>query len=134
MDATFILTVVAALFLVFGTIAIWILMGYYSVRILRSFRGGVLSKGWKYVSIAVPFLIFGQIATSYGSNNAFTTVDQEILRVLGASLAALGGLMIVLGFRAQYNAWNPKEMKKREATPEILRSVRRSRKHYIVGG
>ena len=31
--------------------------------------------------------------------------------------------MIVLGFRAQYNAWNPKEMKKRELLPKVRRSV-----------
>ena len=112
MDATYFLTIIAALALIFGTIAIWILMGYYSVRLLRGFRGGVLSRGWKYISIAVPFLIFGQILTGLGSPNSVATFDQEILKVLGATLDALGGLMIVLGFRAQYHAWNPKELRR----------------------
>jgi hypothetical protein len=91
-------------------------MGYYSMRILRSFRGGVLSKGWTFVSVAVPFLIFGQLVNGFGSSQSLTMVSQETLRVIGASLSAIGGLLIVLGFRAQYKAWNPKGMKRREAS------------------
>ena len=91
-------------------------MGYYSVRILHSFRGGVLSKGWTFVSVAVPFLISGQLVTGIGSSQSLAMDSQETLRVIGASLSALGGLLIVLGFRAQYKAWNPKGMKRREAS------------------
>jgi hypothetical protein len=96
--------------IVFGTIAIWILMGYYSIRLFRSFKGGVLSYGWKYICIAVPFLIFGQLATGLGNSNPLT-VAEEILRSGGAAFFLLGGIMIVIGFRAQYKAWNPKGMK-----------------------
>ncbi len=101
--------------LVFGTFIIWGLMGFYSIRILKSFRGGVLSKGWKYISIAVPFLIFGQLMSGLGNSQSLVMTQQEILRVVGISLSAIGGLLIVVGFRAQYQAWNPKGMK---TTPE----------------
>ncbi len=103
-------TIVGGSILVFGTFAIWILMGYYSVRILRSFKGGILSKGWKYISIAVPFLIFGQLSTGMGSSDDIL-IQAEILKTLGASLSLVGGIMIVIGFRNQYNSWNPKGMK-----------------------
>jgi hypothetical protein len=103
--------IVAGSTLVFGTIAIWILMGYYSVRILRSFKGGVLSRGWKYICIAVPFLIFGQLATSMGSSGSVALIQDQIFRVAGASLSLLGGIMIVIGFRTEYRAWNPKQMR-----------------------
>lgn len=105
-----ILAIIAGSTLVFGTIIIWILMGYYSVRILRSFRGGVLSKGWKYICVAVPFLILGQLSTGL-SISSVAVSQQEILRTLGASLSAIGGLMIVIGFRIEYRAWNPRGLK-----------------------
>jgi hypothetical protein len=118
LDLLFILGVVAALVLVFGTFIIWGLMGFYSVRILKSFRGGVLSRGWKYISIAVPFLISGQLMSGLGNSQSLAMTQQEILRVVGMSLSAIGGLLIVVGFRAQYQAWNPKGMKSGQATPE----------------
>ena len=102
--------IVGGLVLTFGTLAIWVLMGYYSVRILRSFKGGILSQGWKYICIAVPFLISGQLATGMGSSDT-VLIREEIFKVLGASLSLLGGVMIVIGFRRQYMSWNPKGMK-----------------------
>lgn len=104
------LLITGGLTLVFGTIAIWILMGYYSVRILRGFKGGILSKGWKFICIAVPFLIFGQLTTGLGNSDKIL-VQGEIFSVLGASLSLVGGILIVIGFKTQYNAWNPKGMK-----------------------
>jgi hypothetical protein len=106
-----VLAIAAGSIIVFGTIAIWALMGFYSVRILRSFRGGVLSKGWKYICIAVPFLIFGQVSTGIGGSDSLAIMEQAAFKVLGTSLSAIGGLMIVIGFRIQYKAWNPKELK-----------------------
>ena len=104
------LMIVGGSTLIFGTMAIWILMGYYSVRILRSFKGGILSKRWKYICTGVPFLIFGQLTTSIGSSDS-VLIQEEIFKVLGASLSLIGGIMIVIGFRTQYNSWNPKGMK-----------------------
>ncbi len=104
--------------LVIGTIVVWILMGYYSVRILRSFKGGLLSNGWKYICIAVPFLIFGQLATSMSGSDSISVTLEQTFKVLGASLSLIGGIMIVIGFRSQYRIWNPKGMKSAPTTAE----------------
>ncbi len=114
-----ILLILAGSTLVFGTIAIWILMGYYSIRLFRYFRGGALSSGWKYICIAVPFLIFGQLATSMGGSNPAAAM-QEILRAGGATFSLLGGIMIVVGFRAQFKAWSPKGMKEQISSPPVM--------------
>ena len=106
-----IFTIAAGSTLVFGTIAVWILMGYYSTRILRSFKGGILSKGWKYICIAVPFLIFGQLATGISDSNSITLIQEQTLKAIGVSLSLIGGVMVVIGFRTEYRAWNPKQMK-----------------------
>jgi hypothetical protein len=110
-----VLAIAAGSTLVFGTIAVWVLMGFYSIRIFRGFRGGVLSAGWKYICIAIPFLIFGQLFTGLGTSSS-VTVTEEIFRSLGASTSLLGGIMIVVGFRTQYNAWHPKGMEKAAST------------------
>jgi hypothetical protein len=117
------LAIIAGSTIVFGTIAIWIMMGYYSIRMFQSFHGGILSRGWKYVCIAIPFLIVGQLATGFGDSASVTNLfREEVVKAVGVSLSALGGLMLVIGLREQYKAWHPKEMKemKQDAAPEEL--------------
>jgi hypothetical protein len=109
--------------LVFGTIAIWILMGYYSVRLFRSFKGGAMSSGWKYICIAVPFLILGQLLTSSGSSSTLTAVQDGILRSTGVAFSLIGGIMIVVGFRAQFRLWNPKGMKSMSARQVVTKQA-----------
>ena len=118
-----IIMIVGGSTLVFGTIAIWILMGYYSIRILKSFKGGLLGKGWRFISIAVPFLVFGQLATSMGGSSS-VVLQEQILKVIGASLSAIGGLMIVIGFRSQFKLWTPKGMssEKKAAQEQTVKS------------
>jgi hypothetical protein len=96
--------------LVFGTIVVWLLMGYYSLRILRSLKGGILSKGWEFICVAVPFLILGQLATSLSSSSRITSISEQSLQAIGALLSLTGGIMIVIGFRTEYKVWNPKGM------------------------
>ena len=105
-----ILAIAAGSTLVFGTIAVWILMGYYSARIFRSFRGGVLMKGWRYICIAVPFLILGQLATGLSDSSGASAAQDLMFRALGLSMSLVGGVLIVIGFRTEYRAWNPKKM------------------------
>jgi hypothetical protein len=106
-----ILAIAAGSTLVFGTIIVWILMGYYSVKIFKSFKGGVLMNGWRYICVAIPFLIFGQIATGLGDSGSTISSAQELFRALGITLSLAGGILIVIGFRSEYQAWNPKQMK-----------------------
>jgi hypothetical protein len=37
-------------------------MGVNAIRLLKSFRNGILAKGWKFISIAAFFLIYGIVA------------------------------------------------------------------------
>ena len=86
-----------------------------------------MSQGWKYICLAIPLLIFGQLATGISDSNSITLTQEQTLRVIGASLSAMGGLLIVIGFRAQYRMWNPKGMKssttlaeQKMSTPEAV--------------
>jgi hypothetical protein len=107
-----ILTIAAGSTLVFGTIIVWILMGYYSVKIFKSFKGGVLMNGWRYICVAIPFLIFGQLATGLGDSGSTINSAQELFRALGITLSLAGSILIVIGFRSEYQAWNnPKQTK-----------------------
>jgi filamentous hemagglutinin family protein len=38
-------------------------------------------------------------------------MEQTLLKVIGISLSLIGGIMMVIGFRAQYRIWNPMGMK-----------------------
>jgi|SRR5579872_1686480 len=88
-------------------------MGVNAFRLLRSFKNGVLAKGWKYISIAAFFFIFGIVAldlsvSSWLPSDVFT----GILGYTGAAFQAIGGLTFAFGCKFQYDAWNPKGMKK----------------------
>lgn len=90
------------------TIAVFIAMGFYAIKNLRGFKGGLLSKGWKYISIAVFFFIAGQLFLDTGGGQAIrglsTAGGYSIF--LGSVMETIGGLFLVLGFRAQNNVWN----------------------------
>jgi hypothetical protein len=53
------------------------------------------------------------LATGVTGLGSFTLTQVDILEALGATLSIIGGLMIVVGFKAQFDLWNPKGMKKR---------------------
>lgn len=82
-------------------------MGFYATKNLRGFKGGLLSKGWKFISIAVFFFIAGQLFLDSGAGEAIRGL-QSIAQYnieLGSVMETLGGLLLVLGFRAQNNVW-----------------------------
>jgi hypothetical protein len=105
------------------TIVVWALMGFYSVKILKGFKGGVLGTGWKYISFAVPFLVLGQLATGITGLENFGANQVDVLQGVGAIFSIVGGLMMVIGFKAQFDAWNPRGMKQR-ANDETAREIR----------
>lgn len=91
------------------TIGVFIAMGYYSVRILRSFRGGVLAKGWVPICMAVFFLIAGQILLASYASPGLTETTSRLVLLAGSLTDSIGGLLIAIGFRAQYSAWKVPE-------------------------
>jgi hypothetical protein len=42
---------------------------------------------------------------------SLSSFQHDALTALGAVLSLAGGALIVMGFRTEYKAWNPKEMK-----------------------
>jgi hypothetical protein len=88
-------------------------MGINSIRLLRSLRAGVLEKGWKYISIAAFCLIYGILALDLSVASIFqSALLIGILGYSGAAFQAIGGITMAYGIKSEYDAWNPKGMKK----------------------
>jgi uncharacterized membrane protein len=101
--------ITATVSLVFSavTIGVFIAMGFYAIRNLRAFRGGLLSKGWRDISIAVFFFIAGQLLLDSGAGQAVQGMQSLAMYniFLGSVAETVGGLLLVLGFRTQSNIW-----------------------------
>ena len=94
------------------TIGVFIAMGFYAVKNLKGFKGGLLSKGWRYISIAVFFFIAGQLFLDSGAGQAIRglqTIAQYNI-AFGSLMETLGGLFLVMGFRAQNNIWKKEKI------------------------
>jgi hypothetical protein len=96
---------------VVATFAVFAAMGYYALRILSGFNGGVLQKGWHMMAASAYFFIFGQLFLLGGAGQALAMVHAAQYEIMvGSVLETLGGLLLVLGFRAQYKIWDPKNV------------------------
>ena len=79
------------------------IFGYYAIKLLGSFRSGMLAKGWKYVTIGATFLVLAQfpfLASSIGSAS-----DGFLLNIIGAAMRFAGMISMTIGLRAQYEIW-----------------------------
>jgi hypothetical protein len=79
------------------------IFGFYAVRLLRSFKSGILENGWKKVTIGAIFLVLGQfphLAAQISSTSLalYFEYPEMLLRLLGI-------VFLILGFRAQYQVW-----------------------------
>jgi hypothetical protein len=95
-----------------ATIAVFVAMGFYAVKNLKGFKGGLLSNGWRFISIAVFFFIAGQLFLVTGSGQALQglglTAQYNV--AFGSLMETFGGALLVLGFRAQNNVWKTKKL------------------------
>ena len=90
---------------------------FYAFKLLGSLRNGVLEKGWKFIVFAAFCLIFG--ITTLDLSVAGIDVSNTLLELMGCSgavLQAIGAITIAYGFKTQYDAWNPKEMRQKNTT------------------
>ncbi len=76
---------------------------YYAVRLLSTFRKGMLERGWKLVVVGAILLGVAQIpiltaALISGSLSRPLTDAGELVRFAGI-------IFLILGFRAQYQIW-----------------------------
>lgn len=94
-----------------ATFGVFVAMAYYAVKILRGFRGGVLQSGWNLMACSAFLFIFGQLFLLGGAGQALKEAGIAQYNIaLGSVLETAGGLLLVLGFRAQYKIWKPKGM------------------------
>jgi threonine/homoserine efflux transporter RhtA len=79
--------------------------GFYAVKLLASFRTGMLEKGWTQVAVGAIILVLAQFLflpagiTTSGVSSALTDV--------GMGMRFLGVVFLTLGFRAHYKIWRP---------------------------
>jgi len=90
------------------------IFGFYAVRLLSTFRNGMLEKGWKYVTEGAIILALAQIpflVARIGSPSFVSLLDDagDILRLIGM-------IFLILGFRAQYQVWR---LDKKDLSPPI---------------
>ena len=79
------------------------IFGYYAVRLLSSFRKGMLERGWKLTVYGAIFLGVAQIpfiASALSSGNLSIFIGY-----VGNAFRFFGILFLILGFRAQYQIW-----------------------------
>jgi hypothetical protein len=111
-ELTEIITAVLGVATILGLFA----MGVNAIRLLRSFRNGVLQKGWKYIAIAAFCLIYGIVGLDLSVSSWLPPgLLSGIMGYSGAAFQAIGGVTIAYGCKAQYDVWNPKGMKKSAA-------------------
>ncbi len=108
MTATLVTQIIGLAFMI-GTLGVFAAMGYYAIKILRTLRGGILQNGWRYIAIAAFPFILGQLFLLGGAGQALANLGIAQFNIaLGSILETVAGLFLVIGFRAQYSAWNPK--------------------------
>ncbi len=95
-----------------ATIGVFIAMAFYAVKNLKGFKGGLLSSGWKFISISVFFFIVGQLFLETGSGQALSGMGglAQYNVAFGSLMETLGGALLVMGFRAQNNIWKTEKI------------------------
>ena len=76
-------------------------IAYYSVRLLRTFKTGILEKSWRAIAISGLFLAAAQIAYLFQAIavNTMLPIDTGIM------LDILGSLFLLLGLRMHLKTW-----------------------------
>ena len=77
--------------------------GYYAIKLLASFKKGVLESGWKQVTFGTIFLVLAQflmVGAGFCSSNMESVFSVSVLAV-----RFVGIVLLILGFRAHYQVW-----------------------------
>jgi hypothetical protein len=78
--------------------------GFFALRLLSSFRTGILAKSWRHISVGAIFLILAQlplIAASLGSSGE----ESSLLIITGTLMRFLGVVFLTIGLRSQCKVW-----------------------------
>ena len=89
---------------------------YYAMKILTSFKKGILERGWKFLSQGIIILVVGEIVITLSNSVPLG----GYLFQLGIGIDAVGVCLAVLGFKSHYDIWTiGKEPPKTESKAEI---------------
>lgn len=98
-DYSFLAIDLLALFTIVG-------IGYYASKILIQMRTGILEKSWRYL-VAAAYVMLGGVVFLFVEQFATSTFLVEVASHLSAMLLVIGGVYILLGFRAHYMVFSP---------------------------
>lgn len=75
---------------------------YYALRILTTFRKGMLEKGWKFIAQGIIVLVAGQFITTV----SYSFPVGGYLYQIGTGVDALGVVFILLGAKIHLDVWS----------------------------
>lgn len=78
-------------------------LGLYAVKLVSSFRTGLLARSWKHVTTGALFLIFAQLPLL--GSGVISSNYSTIMIMVGTVMRFVGVVYLVLGLRAQYGVW-----------------------------
>lgn len=85
-------------------------IGYYASRILVQMKTGLLEKSWRYL-VAAAYVLLGAVVVFLIEQFSGTGLLFQATSHLSAVLLVIGGIYILLGFRAHYIVFSPKHPK-----------------------
>lgn len=86
---------------------------YYAVRLLSSFRKGMLEKGWKLVALGASILALAQVPYIFSSLFNILSLGRlsTVASLAGSLIRFAGVIVLILGFREQYQIWRVDKIK-----------------------
>ncbi len=79
------------------------IFAYYAIKLVGSFRAGILARGWKFVTIGATLLVLAQLP--FFASWISSADEVSTLSVVGTALRFFGIIFLALGLRAQYQIW-----------------------------
>jgi hypothetical protein len=95
---------------------------FYAVRLLRSFRKGLLERGWKWVSAGAFLLAAAELP--FLTTQVMGPYVASLLSDAGMLMRFSGLVCLILGFKAQYEIWRV-DNKKSSSVPELSEVIGR---------
>lgn len=94
--------------------------GYYAIKLLSSFKAGMLEKGWKQVTVGAAVLAVAQIvyiAGGFGSST-FSTILEDA----GQLMRFTAVVFVTLGLRTQYQIWRVDNKNAKSNSERVLQN------------
>ncbi|HXQ91638.1 MAG TPA: hypothetical protein VN739_01435 [Nitrososphaerales archaeon] len=102
-------------FLLEGVMSVMLIaLLFYALRILTSFKKGMLERGWKLLSQGIVILVVGELIISLSNYQS----AGGYLFQLGIGVDAIGVGLAVFGFKSHHDIWRMgKEYRDKDSAP-----------------